>query len=290
MKLSNGNGELQAKIGSLVEECNELRDRILAILDEHNQLSSRMNELEEMFLTFVVLPGSQLRTVTQRRKFLEREYNRIRQAIEQGSYLSPEEIDHDIEQTLRHAEVAYDYDIGETDESLKAMSPGVVLEPIEVDAVIDDEEKQELVREFKRIVMPQVHPDTSDAPFEVFDTVYKAYEKRDYLLMEVFIIEYRGGIVQPPGEDLLAFFDLVGTYSQRYRSVLERLQKRVEKLRQDMASQDMENPQKVRLRMERHNKEIRKAIYEESERIIHLRGCLEDLGRLPSWRKEEEGR
>lgn len=150
--MSKGNGELQSKIDSLVEECNELRNRILAILDEHNQLSSRMNELEEMFLTFVVLPGSQLRTVIQRRKFLEREYNRIRQAVEQGSYLSPEEIDHDIQQTLRHAEVAYDYDIEQTDESLKAMSPGVVLEPIEADAVIDDAEKQELVREFKRIV------------------------------------------------------------------------------------------------------------------------------------------
>jgi len=118
--LSKGNGELQAKIDSLVEECNELRNRILGILDEYNQLSSRMNELEEMFLTFVVLPGSQLRTVTQRRKFLEREYNRIRQAVEQDSYLSPEEIDHDIQQTLRHAEVAYDYDIGDTDESLNS--------------------------------------------------------------------------------------------------------------------------------------------------------------------------
>ena len=44
--MGQGNGELQAKIDSLVEECNELRNQILAILDEHNQLSSRMNELK----------------------------------------------------------------------------------------------------------------------------------------------------------------------------------------------------------------------------------------------------
>ena len=285
--MSQGNGELRNKINLLVQECNELRSRILAVLNEYSQLSSRINELEEMFLTFVVLPGSQLRTVTQRRKFLEREYNRIRQAVEQGAYTSPEEIDLDIRQTLRHAEVAYDYDSEQTDESLKAMRPGITLEPIEADTIIDDVEKQELVREFKRTVMPQVHPDTSDAPFEVFDTVYKAYEKRNYLLMEAFIIKYRGEIVTGPEEDLLAFFDLVSTYSQRYRAVLERLHKRLEKLRRDMTSQDIENQQKVRLRMERHNKEIRKAIYEESERIIYLRGCLEDLGRLQSWRKGE---
>lgn len=266
-----------------------MRDLMLASLDEHSKLSSLMNELEEMFLTFVVLPGSQLRMVTRRRRFLEREYNRIRDGIEQGSYLSPEEIDHDIRQTLRHAEVAYSHNIEETDESLKAMRPGVLLEPIEADAVIDDTEQQDLVREFKRIVMPRVHPDTSDAPFEVFDTVYKAYEKRDYLLMEAFIIEYRGEIVQPPGGDPIAFFDLVGSYSRRYRSVLERLQRRVEKLRQDMATQDMEDPSRVRGRLMRHNKEIRKAMYEESETIISLRGCLEDLGRSQSW-PQQEGR
>ena len=240
-----------------------------------------------MFLSFVVMPGSQLRTVTQRRKFLESEYNRIRKAVEQGDYEGPEELDQDIRQTLRHAEVAGDYENDQTDESLKAMRPGIALEQVDADAIIDDEQKQELVKEFKRIVMPQVHPDTSDTPFEIFDVVYKAFERRDYLLMEAFIIKYRGEIVRRSEDDPLSFFDLVNTYSLQYSFVLERLNKRLEKLKQDIDFQDIENPQRVKQRMERQNREIRRAIYEESEKIIFLRGCLEDLGQLQSWRKGE---
>ena len=285
--MGQGNGDLGKKIDSLVRKCNELRSRILVELDEYNGFSSRANELEEMFLTFVVMPGSQLRAVSQRRKFLEREYNRIRKAIEQGAYEGPEELEHDIRQTLMHTEVAEDYDSDQTDESLKAMRPGIAMETIEADDVIDDVQKQELVKEFKRIVMPQVHPDTSDTPFEIFDVVYKAYERRDYLLMEAFIIKYRGDIVRSNEDDPLSFFDLVSTYSVQYSSVLERLRKRLEKLKRDIDFQDIENPQRVKQRMERQNREIRKAIYDESEKIIYLRSCLEDLGRLQTWRKGE---
>lgn len=285
-ELKRVESEIRKINNTLVQEVNEIRTRIIATLSEYSQLSSVMSDFENMFLSHVLLPSYQLQLTIQKRRFLEREYNRIHEAIEQGIYINPGEVENDVRQTLKHAEVAYAYKEGEqTDESLKAMSPTAVLESVEPDTVIDEKKKEELVKEFKRIVIPKVHTDTSEAPFEVFNSVYEAYRKRDYLLMEAFIIQYRGELSSKVGEDTLIFLDLVTTYSREYPSVLERLEKRIEKLKQDMTVKEIENPEEIQIQMKKQNREIRKAIYEEAEQILHLRSCLENLAQLPLRKK-----
>lgn len=275
--------EIRKINNSLVQKVNEIRTRTIAALSEYNQLSSVMSDFENMFLGYVLLPGNQLQLTIQKRRFLEREYNRIREAIEKGTYINQGEVENDVRQTLKHAEVEYAYKESEqTDESRKAMSLTAVLEPVEPATVIDEKKKKKLVKEFRTVIM-KVHPDTCEGPFdvEVFNSVYEVYRKRDYLLMEAFIIQYRGELSSKVGEDTLIFLDLVTTYSREYPSVLERLEKRIEKLKQDMTVKEIENPEEIQIQMKKQNREIRKVIYEEAEQILHLRSCLEDLAQLP---------
>jgi len=270
--------EMRRMNDSLAQELSEIRIEIINLLDEYNKLSARMSEFESMFLTHVLLTGHQLQLAIQKRKFLEREYNRIRENIEWSVYANAEELENDIQQSLKHAEVAYVYKEDEqADEDLKAMSPTAGLELIESDAYLDEERKKEIIKEFKRVVIPKVHSDTSETPFEVFNTVYNAYKKRDYLLMEAFITQYRGELSQKEEEDLLTFLNLMTTYSPEYPSVLERLEKRLKRLKREMTIKELENPEEIRKQIQRQNREIRKAIYEEAEQVLHLRNCLEEL-------------
>lgn len=65
----------------LIQEINKTRTQIINILDDYNQLLSRMSEYENMFLTHVIFPGYQLQLTIQKRKYLEREYKRIQKLI-----------------------------------------------------------------------------------------------------------------------------------------------------------------------------------------------------------------
>jgi hypothetical protein len=267
----------QANI-SLVQEINEIRTHIIATLAEYNHLSSMMSKFENMFLAYVVLPGHQLHLTVQKRKFLEEEYNRIRRAIVQNMYVNEEEIENEVRQALRNAEVAFAYTEGEqSSESLETMSPIAGLETTESEGVIDDKKKEGILKDFKRIVFPKVHADTANVPFEIFDTAHKAYKRKDYLLMEAFIIQYRGDLSQNVADDLLIFSDIVITCSHEYPLVLEKLERRIEKLKQDAMTRELENPEEIQMQMERQNREIRNAIYEEAEKILDLRSRLEDL-------------
>jgi len=267
---------------SLINELNNIRERIVSVLKNYIQISSQVCEFENMFLSYVLLPGFQLHQTVQKRKYLEREYNRIREAINRDIYSNAEEIVKDIRQTLKHAEIAYAYkesDHADESENLKSMSPTGGIEPFQTEVSISEKEKTKIIKEFKRTVLPRVHSDTSDAPFEVFQTVYEVYKKRDYLLMQGFIIQYRGEL-HHNSQDVIAFMELLHEYSVEYSNVLERIEQRLEHLEEDATIKKLENPDEVRIQMKKQNKEIRKAVYDEAEQILHIRNCLEELIRM----------
>ncbi len=271
-------GEMRKTNNDLSIKINEIRNLIIVTVGEYTQLSSQVSEFEKLFLTYVLLPGYQLQLTVQKRKYLEKEYDRIRHAIDRGTYINPQEIESDVCQTLKNAEVEYAYkDTEPQGDNLKSMNSTAPVEMTEDGEKIDEKEKTELIREFKRIVLPKIHSDTSDAPFEVFDVVYDAYKKRDYLLMEAFIIQYRGEIHPSSTEEPLAFLNLANEYFLRYQSVFERMERRLEKLTKDDVAQRMDNVEDVKTQMKKQNREIRKAIYDEAEQILHLRSSLEDL-------------
>ena len=273
----------------LIQEINQTRTQIINILDDYNQLLSRMSEYENMFLTHVIFPGYQLQVTIQKRKSLEREYKRIQKLIKSKLYSDSEQLRADIRQIITEAEVAFAYEEGEhaeVQENLKAKSPTAGLEFADSDTAIDEQQKEEIIKEFKRVVIPKVHSDTSDTPFEVFNNVYTAYKKKDYLLMEAFTIQYRGEVNANNRFNL----QTLKTYSQEYRSVWDRLEKRVKKLKWDLVIKELENPEVVQKQIKRQNKEIRKAIYEESERILHVINQLENLAQTKLPRSKDEGR
>lgn len=274
---------------SLIKEINQTRTKMLNILDEYNQLLSNMSEYENMFLTHVIFPGYQLQLTIQKRKYLEREYKRIQKLIKSKLYSDPEQLRTDIRQIITDAEVQFAYKENEhveVREDLKAKSPTTGLLYIDADTMLDEQKKEEIIREFKRVVIPQVHSDTSDTPFEVFNNVYTVYKKEDYLLMQAFTIQYRGEISADHKVDV----DTLKTYSQEYSSVLERFEKRIKKLKWDITIKELENPEVVQQEIKRQNREIRKAIYDESERILHIINQLEVLAQTKLPKSKDEGR
>lgn len=284
-EMSRLEAEIRSVNDSLARKLNGIRDQVISCLDEYTQLSSKLSEFENLFLSHVLFPGFQLQQTIQKRKYLEREYNRIREAIERGIYNDPKEIDADIRQTLKHAEVAYAYketepsEAEQLDEGASAMSPTSTMGRAELDDEIDEAMKKKVIKEFKEIVLPKVHADTSDAPFEVFDAAYGAYKKRDYLLMEAFVIKYRGEL-HPPTEEPVVFLDQATKYSHEYPRVKEGLERRLDGLKEDTTTQRLENPEEVQMQLKKQNREIRRATYEEAEQILYLRSCLEDLVQL----------
>ena len=286
--------EIRAVNTLLAKELNDIRRLVVDCLDDYIQLSSKLNEFENMFLTYVLLPGFQLQQSVQQRRFLEREYNRIRGAIDRGIYTDAKEIERDIEQTLRHAEIAYAYkdsdqpEAEQADDSVTAGIPASGMDRSTPDAGIDEATQKEIIRYFKRIVLPKVHADTSDAPFEVFNAAYEAYKKRDYVLIAAFVIKYQGEL-HPNQEEPAEFLDQIAKFPCEYRWVQDRLQQRLVVLKEDVITQKLDDQAESQIQMKKQNREIRRAAYEEAERIANLRECLQDL-RMMSFEKKEGNR
>jgi hypothetical protein len=257
-----------------------LRSRIMAALDEIVGLSNRLTGFENLFLTHVLLPGYQLQLTIQKRRYLEREYHRIRAALEGGEPLGAEEREAEVRHILRHAEVAFAYQESDAaEDGLRAMSPTAPAEAFEPEDDLDEAARQELLREFRRCVIPKVHADTSDAPFEVFNVVYDAYKKRDFLLMEAFLVRYRGPFEAAPESDPAETLRLLEQRLARYAALLEKLESRLRRLRSELSTDQFRNAEALELQLRRQNREIRKAIFDEAEQILHLRTWLEDLAR-----------
>jgi hypothetical protein len=263
------------------KQVNDTREDIIETLEEYNQWREQMREIEALFLANIVRPGYRLKQAVRQREYLEGEYRRIRRGIETGQYSSIEELDEDIHHVLSHGDTAFVADQESfEDEVLQEVNPYEGLTQFDVDDLVDEFEKDHLVRDFRRIVLPAVHPDTSDTADEVFTTVYEVYEKRDFLLMEAYIVEYRGEIELNPDEDPVEFLEGACAYQDKYQALHGRLVRRVEHLVRDLTPPELEDPEGVRQDMIRQRDEIRDRIQIETEEILRWREKLVNLSQV----------
>jgi hypothetical protein len=258
---------------------NFLREQVNSTLEEYLDLCVKMSESERSFFTEVVLPGQQLKLTTEKRKFIEKEYTRICENIEWGVYTKRKEIETDVKETMHRAEIEFVIgdERGEQDTEIEK-SPLLQLEKDDPNDIYDEEEKKEILREFKQIVIPKVHSDTSDTRFEVFDLVMRIYKQRDYLLMQAFTIKYLDEITLAEStNELTEYRDTLKKYSSDWPIVLDRLKARVEKAKEEMSPKELENPEKVKKQLRNQNREIRQALYAEVERIADLMNRMDEL-------------
>ena len=262
----------------LIQEINLVRERIVSLLKEYRILSEKMTKSENLFLSHVVLSGKHLQMTIEKRKFLEREYHRILENRNWGVYSSPEELEQDVKETLHRAEVEFFHGDENPDEELIEQSYMYGWDAEESDSYGDEAKKKEIVREFRKIVMPKVHADTSETPFEVFNFVLGAYKRKDYLLMEAFVIEYRGELSDCPEDcDMPEFIDSLKSWSFDYPTVFGGLEERLQKTKKQMSVKELENFEAVQEQLIRQNKEINKAIIKEAEQILEVMKKLDEL-------------
>jgi hypothetical protein len=265
----------QTEAGAMLDRINAIRTQILNRIQEYTRMNALMTNFENHYLALVLLPSYHLQQAIQTANYLEAEYSRISSAIQSGFIAGPEEVEAEVSHALHHA----DFICG----SLPRDLPNGLLQIVDLlrvedqqDFVLTASQQEKTLKEFKRLVMPRVHADTSDAPFEVFQLVFDAYKKRDFLMLAAFVIEYRGELPSP-NEDLSAFQDLMPLYLEEYGAVFNGLEKRLHRLKQDPTSSRLENADQILRQLKEQNVELRKAAIREAERVLLMRNCLEEL-------------
>lgn len=259
---------------AVVRATNDTRERVTRALDEYLGLSARMREFEDTFSVQVLHAAQQLHEIMAQRRRLEADYERIRLRAQRGGYEDADEL----EDAVRTVLVSDDADYRDTASPDEEGSYEVDDEVgDEVDDGIDEATRRRIVRDFKRVVLPAVHADTSDSSFSVFDVAYSAYKARDYVVMEALVIRLRGEIAAYDQDGRTVAEGEARSRLHAYRAAARRLDQRLRALRARITDNELNFPERTRLRMEQRNDQIRQAIDEEAERILELRGLLETL-------------
>jgi len=260
------------------KQVNDTRTTIIETLDNYNHWREQMRQVEDLFLVHVVRPGLRLRQAVHQHEYLESEYRRIRRNIDIEHYDDLDDLKSDIFSVLKQGDENFDAqeeDVTGDDE--KETTIFDLMAEFDVDQLVDEIEKESVVREYKRVVLPEIHPDTSDAPADTFKTVYEVFEKRDYLLMEGYIVQYRGEIVPDPVEDPFIMLDEIDKYQTEYAGLKTRLDYRMERLWKELTPKEREDPDQLKEMLRSQQTEIDEKIHEEAEMILQLRLQIEDL-------------
>lgn len=277
--LEQAEGRLREVCTRVTAEVNLVQRDIISILDSHNRLREQMREVEELFLVNIVRPGSHLKNAIAQREYLEMEYQRLLSRIHNEAYLDRGDLEQDIQQALMNSD---QYPVEESPEEEDnffedEVEPARDMTRLSADEVLEAFRIRELRKEFRRVVLPQVHPDTSTTPEEVFKTVFEVYKQNDTILMEAYILQYRGELVTPSGEDPLESLDLLMETRQRYVDCRSKLTARVESLKREMSRQELEQPEVVRSELQARREELLARIREEAEKILVIRQKIEHL-------------
>ena len=259
-------------------EINQLREEIIAVLGQYNHWWEQMRVMEELFLVNIVHPGYYLKQAIRQREYLEQEYRRMQRSIETQTYPSLEVLEADIRTVLVHGQEAFEADErGFVDEQLLEKRARQRPLMFTLDEVVDAAEQDRLISEFKRVVLPAVHPDTSNTAEEIFKTVFETYERQDYLLMEAYIVEYRGEIKLDAEQDALETQEQLAEYQHQYHRLSGRLERRVAELQKELAPEELADPEKVQNELRQQRLELRQRIQQETEQIFALREKIEGL-------------
>ncbi|MGH3377866.1 MAG: hypothetical protein ACRDP6_24345 [Actinoallomurus sp.] len=241
----------------------------MSALIQYLELSERMREFEDTFSTQILSAAGELFMMRTRRKQLEVELKRIQAKLDNGEYKNDEEIMEEVDAALEFPEV----DATGVDAITDMLgSDG----SIELDSVT----KERIYRSFRRIVLPRVHSDTSDAGFSEFEIAYAAYKSKDYTLMEAFVIRYQDDIGLEEDGQLLTLMQL-STRLKEYQAAQKRLGDRLSVLQREITSAEIKAPERARRRMEEQGEKFRQAIMEEAEKLRRLQNSLESLAGAP---------
>jgi hypothetical protein len=187
-------------------------------------------------------------------------------------------LESEISKTLNHADNAYEADQRSLeDEAVKERNLWESAKNLDPQQIVEQVDEDQIRRDFKKIVLPAVHPDTSNTPVETFLTVKEVYEEGDYLLMEAYVAQYRGEIEVDEAEDVLEVQDHLGKRVRSYHRLSERLNRKLNALKKELTPEELEDPEKVRKLLTDQRDEIRNLIQVETVKIFELRNKIQDL-------------
>jgi hypothetical protein len=274
--------QLQQVRQTIVGEINESRSEIISTLKHYQLLREQMREMEKTFLVNIVRPGQQLKLAVHQNQYLQQEYQRMLNGVHDEKYPSQQKLEADIRQVLTYADVAFNPQEEKADEKLEETLHQEVdlfkkMDEAVVDDLLDAISMEELIKTFKRVVLPRVHPDTSDTPEEIFNTVYEVYEKKDALLMEAYIVEYQGEVETVSEGDPLECLDQALETQKSYLSLNQRLRERFDLLKKDLTQAELEDPAKLSANLQSRREEILERIRAEAEKILYWRDKIEGL-------------
>lgn len=260
------------------KQVNIFREKIIEKLQEYNQWLEQMREFEALFLAYIVRPGYRLKQAVHQREYLTKQYKRISRSIETAKYTIIEELNEDIHDVLSFEDDIYEEDQENMEDYVQQeKNPYEDLFQFDVNDLIEEFQKESLVRDFKRIVLPANHPDTSEAETDEFIKVFAIFKNRDYLLMEAYIAQHKGDVEMDLEKDPVEGFEEICEYQEQYQKLNARLEKRIKQIKKDMISKELEKPDQLREKLLRQQEEIRKRIQDEGEKILELREKIKNL-------------
>ena len=278
-KETDAEAELSLAFKDLLTEIGQLRMQIIASLDTYNILNGRKLELEKSAWINIFNPIQQLRAAKRKNHYLGGEYERMLNGIHNGQYGSQDALEGDIRLVLANTKVEeIEEEDGDLDKDLRRRKS--LLESIK-DIYEQDQDEvvslENLEREFRRVVLPRIHPDTSDTPDDVFTTIYESYENGDALLMDAYIVAYREDMEHEPTVGLIESVDIgLKTYNH-HKHVNERLQSRNQKIKNDLAEIKAENNDELETLINTSRREILDDLRKEEEQILVWRDKIEGL-------------
>lgn len=257
----------------LANRINNTRAKIVALFNEYCKLTDQMSDVEQLFYSQVIVPGAQLKLLIEKRRFLEHEYIRIRDNMENMLFSDHDSLEKEIRNILQEADIGFIYNQadkkGNDDNS-------TVHSYIEWDTSLDEQTKKKIINTFRKIVFPNIHPDTSGTETEEYHRIMDMYRKKDYLLMEICIVKYKEKI-ESDRENPEQFFDKYLTYFEKYTHLLDKLVKRINRVKKEVTQKESQDPELLREEITDQHNQIRKRIHTEIKKISILRKRLEYL-------------
>jgi hypothetical protein len=259
-------------------EINHLRAQIIETLDKYNHWRKQMREMEISFLTNIVRPGYVLKQAIRQKAYLEKEYARMRTGIVDGEYESIQALEADIRRTLTHGDHAFEADERSfRDEHRQEKSLVELAQEINAQDFVEDMYEVQIIQNFKRIVLPAIHPDTSDTNPETFLTVFEAYASEDFLLMEAYVAQYQGDIDIDNQDDPVKVQDRLSEYQRDYHRLVSRIDRKLQSLQKDLTKEELEDPEKLQKHLIKQREQLSQLIRDETLIVFDLREKIEGL-------------
>jgi len=253
----------------IVRDTMGVRELVVTALAQYLELSVKMREFEEIFGNQVLGAASELLVLREKCKRLEMEYHRIEGGISRGRYRSLDEIQSDVDKALALP------DIDDLDGPAQRADSGGPKDPSDSE-YFDEAAKARIVRAFRRIVLPNVHPDTSSSEYADFEFAYSAYKNMDYTLMEALTIRYCGEVDLEQDGQLLTLMQLKARLND-YRAAYGRLDLRLRILQQNASPAELNVPEQAKQRMVEQRELFHQAIIAEAEKESDLQSRLRAL-------------